>query len=139
MRAFTRQFGPLAYLQPGTSLFDARLWVLGRDLLELARLWSEADADGQSQFLGTASTKADYAVPNIIHWLHDEFSDHGQRLPPGSLAYNIVLEALRFIHQRLEMRRCPHCSLWFTPVRSDQRYCQAVCRVGAFRRPPKAG
>jgi hypothetical protein len=134
MQRFTRDFGPLFYTKRDSYPFDEGLWILSRDLLALARLWSPAAAGEPSSFLGARTVKEEHEASNIIHWLHGELTDPGDRLPSGSLLHTMLTEALRFTERRLAMHRCESCLYWFAPVRSDQRYCHANCRARAFRR-----
>jgi hypothetical protein len=54
-------------------------------------------------------------------------------IEPISLRAMLLLDAGEAVRQRLRYQRCAFCTLWFSPSRSDQRFCSETCRKNAFQ------
>jgi hypothetical protein len=136
------RFGPLDNVVP-PEIWAENWQVIHSWLGAVAKLWRPAAGDSALyQLIDRTKVRQNDAARGLYGALMAMISQ--SQLVVGadftwrpeiravSLRAFLVADCATAIGEAISYRRCDHCREWFTPLRSDARYCSNACKQAAY-------
>jgi hypothetical protein len=80
--------------------------------------------------LGYVRQQINKHLSNVwVRLIYPETGEHSLMLRPPTLEAALWLQFAEAVIKDKQRSRCKHCDKWFDPVRSDQEFCSANCRI----------